>query len=142
MSHRRRIALAVAILLPLAGCDGIEIDVPPGSVPVPVSIAPIPSASAGQPEYVCTAVYRTLTEGAVRLAEFTVNEDAEGLKKQFAAMAAEIAAAGEKSTDPAQRAAVGEIADALTEGAQRPDPKGFLNGEFATIGQKLDGTCA
>ncbi|MEU8663650.1 hypothetical protein [Actinoplanes philippinensis] len=145
MPHRRRTAVTTALLTASAalasGCDGIEIEIPAGSLPAPVSIAPIPSASAGQPAYVCTAVYKVLTEGAVRLAEHTVNDDAEGLKRTFADMAAQIAAAGDRSTDAAQRAAADGIADALTAASQGADPKAFLNGDFATIGQRLDGTC-
>ncbi|MEU4160162.1 hypothetical protein [Actinoplanes sp. NPDC026670] len=145
MPHRRRTAVTAALVMAsaalAAGCDGIEIEIPAGSLPAPVSIAPIPSASAGQPEYVCTAVYKVLTEGAVRLAEHTVNDDAEGLKRTFADMAAEISAAGGRSVDAAQRAAAGEIADALAGASRQGDPKAFLNGDFATIGQKIDGTC-
>jgi hypothetical protein len=144
--QRRRTALTTVVLAVsaalAAGCDGVEIEIPAGSLPAPVSIAPIPSASAGQPEYVCTAVYKVLTEGAVRLAEYTVNDDAEGLKRTFADMAAQISAAGDKSLDAAQRATAGQIADALAGASQGSDPKAFLNGDFATIGQKLDGTCA
>jgi hypothetical protein len=143
--HRRRTAVATALLVAsaalAAGCDGIEIEIPAGSLPAPVSIAPIPSASAGQPEYVCTAVYKVLTEGAVRLAEHTVNNDAEGLKRTFADMSAEISAAGARSTDAAQRTAAEGIADALAGASRQGDPKAFLNGDFTTIGQKLDGTC-
>ncbi|GIE78077.1 hypothetical protein Aph02nite_40270 [Actinoplanes philippinensis] len=145
MPHRRRAAVTTALLTAWAalasGCDGIEIEIPAGSLPAPVSIAPIPSASAGQPAYVCTAVYKVLTEGAVRLAEHTVNDDAEGLKRTFADMAAQIAAAGDRSTDAAQRAATDGIADALTAASRGADPKAFLNGDFTTIGQRLDGTC-
>ncbi|WP_433795576.1 hypothetical protein [Actinoplanes sp. CA-252034] len=145
MPHRRRTAVATALLVAsaalAAGCDGIEIEIPAGSLPAPVSIAPIPSASAGQPEYVCTAVYKVLTEGAVRLAEHTVNDDAEGLKRTFADMAGQIAAAGDRSTDAAQRAAAGGIADTLSAASRGTDPKAFLNGEFTTIGRRLDGTC-
>ncbi len=145
MLHRRRTAMTTALLVAsaalAAGCDGIEIEIPAGSLPAPVSIAPIPSASAGQPEYVCTAVYKVLTEGAVRLAEHTVNNDAEGLKRTFADMAAEVSAAGDRSTDAGQRTATEAIADALAGAARGNDPKAFLNGEFTTIGQKLDGTC-
>ncbi|BEL07445.1 hypothetical protein Q0Z83_056360 [Actinoplanes sichuanensis] len=145
MPHRRRTAVTAALVMAsaalAAGCDGVEIEIPAGSLPAPVSIAPIPSASAGQPEYVCTAVYKVLTEGAVRLAEHTVNDDAEGLKHTFADMAAQISAAGERSTDAAQRAAAGQIADALANASRQGDPKAFLTGDFATIGQKIDGTC-
>ena len=99
-------------------------------------------ASAGQPEYVCTAVYKILTDGAVRLAEHTVNNDAEGLKRTFADMSAQVSAAGDQSTDAAQRTATEAISDALADGSRLTDPKTFLEGDFATIGRKLDGTCA
>ncbi|MEU4620847.1 hypothetical protein AB0G04_12830 [Actinoplanes sp. NPDC023801] len=137
----RTTALLAASAVLAAGCDGVEIEIPAGSLPAPVSIAPIPSASAGQPEYVCTAVYKILTDGAVRLAEHTVNNDAEGLKRTFAEMSAQVAAAGGRSTDAAQRTAAEAISGALADGSQSADPEAFLNGEFTTIGTKLDGTC-
>ncbi|MEV0898113.1 hypothetical protein [Actinoplanes sp. NPDC049802] len=146
MPQRRRTAVTVTLIAALAvsaaGCDGIEIEVPAGSLPAPVSIAPVPSASAGQPRYVCSTVYKILTEGAVRLAEHTANDDAAGLQKTFADMAGQVTAAAEQSADPAQRDAADEIAAALTEASRQPDPEAFLTGEFATIGQKIDGTCA
>jgi hypothetical protein len=135
-------ALLATSAMIVAGCDGIEIEVPSGSLPAPVSIAPIPSASAGQPEYVCTAVFKILTEGSARLAEHTVNNDVEGLQRTFADMSAQVAEAGGKSSDTAQRAAAAAIADALSDGSRLADPKSFLEGDFATIGQRLDGTCA
>ncbi|WP_307798413.1 hypothetical protein [Actinoplanes flavus] len=145
MPQRRRTAVTTALIAGLAvaaaGCDGIEIEVPAGSLPAPVSIAPVPSASAGQPKYVCSTVYKILTEGAVRLAEHTANDDAAGLQRTFADMASQVTTAGERSSDPAQRAATGEIAAALTEGSRQTDPEAFLTGEFATIGRRLDGTC-
>ncbi|GIE36496.1 hypothetical protein Ait01nite_095410 [Actinoplanes italicus] len=134
-------ALLAASAVLVAGCDGIEIEVPAGSLPAPVSIAPVPSASAGQPEYVCTAVYKILTDGAVRLAEHTVNNDTEGLKRTFADMSAQVSAAGGKSTDAAQRTATEAISGALADGSRLTDPKTFLEGDFAIIGRRLDGTC-
>jgi hypothetical protein len=133
--------LAVSAML-AAGCDGIEIEVPAGTLPAPVSIAPIPSASAGQPEYVCTAVFKILTEGSVRLAEHAVSNDAEGLKRTFADMSTQVSEAGNRSADTAQRNAAAAIADALADGSRQADPTAFMEGEFVTIAQKMDGTCA
>ncbi|MDI6104915.1 hypothetical protein QLQ12_40650 [Actinoplanes sp. NEAU-A12] len=139
--HRRRAAVTVAMVAALAGlasgCDGIEIEVPAGSLPVPVSIAPAPSASVGRPEYVCTAVYKVLTDGIVRLA----GGGAEEMRRVLADMATQVTAAGATAIDPAQRKAADSIAATLSEGAGQPDPKAFVDGEFATIGQRLDGTC-
>jgi hypothetical protein len=134
-------ALLVASAVLVAGCDGIEIEVPAGSLPAPVSIAPIPSASAGQPGYVCTAVHQILTEGAVRLAAQTAGNDTEGLRRTFADMSDQVSAAGDRSTDAAQRTATEAISDALADGSRLTDPTTFLEGDFATIGRKLDGTC-
>jgi hypothetical protein len=143
--QRRRTALMCATvaagLLASAGC---EIEVAPGSLPAPVSIAPVPSASAGQPKYVCSAVYAIITSGGVRLAEYATADGAEareGMQKTFADMAGQITAAGEQSTDPAQQEAVDAIAADLTRASQAGDPRAYLDGEFGTIGQKLDGTC-
>lgn len=148
MPQRRRTAVSavlaasfVASGLFLTGC---EIEIPPGSVPVPVSIAPVPSASAGQPEYVCSAVQAILLEGAVRLAEYATGDSAEareGMQKTFADMAGKITAAGAQATDAAQRTAVDEIVADLTRASTDADPQAFLKGDFVTIGQKLDGTC-
>lgn len=139
--QRRRTAVTIAMIAALAGlaagCDGIEIEVPPGSLPVPVSIAPAPSASVGQPVYVCTAVHKALLDGAVRLA----GAGTEDVRRVLAEMATQVTAAGANATDPAQRKAADSIAATLTEGSRQSDPKAFLDGEFATIGQRLDGTC-
>jgi hypothetical protein len=141
---RRRTAVPATLLAVAALAAGCEIKVAPGSLPTPFSVAPVPSASAGQPKYVCTAVYKILTDGAVRLAEYATGSDdaaKQGLQKTFADMATEVTAAGAKSDDPAQRAAVDQVAAALTEGSRSTDPKAFLNGEFSTIGQKIDNSC-
>ncbi|MFC3993677.1 hypothetical protein [Actinoplanes siamensis] len=142
--RRRRTAMTVALLTTAALAAGCEIKVNPESMPAPFSVAPVPSASAGQPMYVCTAVYKILTDGAVKAAAYaTGSGDAvrTGLQKTFGEMAADVTAAGAKSEDTAQRAAVDEVAAALTEASTSADPKAFLNGEFTTIGQKIDGTC-
>nr|WP_231956916.1 MULTISPECIES: hypothetical protein [unclassified Actinoplanes] len=139
-----RIAVPVALIATLALAAGCEVKVNPASMPAPFSVAPVPSASAGQPKYVCTAVYKILTDGAVKLAGFAAGSDdtaTEGLQKTFGDMATQVHAAGAKSDDAAQRAAVDEVAAALTRGSRSDDPKAFLNGEFSTVGQKIDGTC-
>jgi hypothetical protein len=59
-------AVLVLALALLAG--GCSIEVSPESVPVPISLAPTPTASAGVPKYVCSAAYKILTDGAVKLA--------------------------------------------------------------------------
>lgn len=142
--RRRTAAVPAALLVIAALAAGCEIKVDPGSVSAPFSVAPVPSASAGQPMYVCTAVYKILTEGAVKAAAYATGSDAtakDGLRKTFTDMAGQVTAAGAKSDDPAQKTAVDEVAAALTKGGQATDPQAFLNGEFSTIGQKIDGTC-
>jgi len=141
---RRRTVVPVTLIAIAALAAGCEIEVSPESLPAPFSVAPVPSASAGQPKYVCTAVYKILTDGAVRAAGFATGsgDDArEGLQKTFADMALQVTAAGAKSSDATQRAAVDEVAATLTEGSHAEDPKAFLNGTFATVGQKIDATC-
>jgi hypothetical protein len=144
--QRRRTALALTLAAALAltaGCE-FDVEVAPGSVPAPFSVAPVPAASAGRPGYVCTAVYKILTDGALRLAEYATGsgDDARtGMRKTFADMATRVAAAGAGSSDPAQREVVAAFAADLTEGSRAADPRTFLDEEFATIGQKLDGTC-
>ncbi|WIN00780.1 hypothetical protein ACTOB_002634 [Actinoplanes oblitus] len=140
----RRVAASVTLLATAALAAGCEIELNPDSIPAPFSVAPVPSASAGQPKYVCTAVYKILTDGAVKAAGWATHkgDDAKaGLQKTFADMATQVTAAGAQSSDPAQRAAVDEVAAALTRGSQSEDPKAFLNGDFVTVGQKIDNTC-
>jgi hypothetical protein len=144
MPMRSRVAVPIALLATAGLTAGCEIEVSPDAIPAPFSVAPIPSASADQPKYVCTAVYKILTDGAVKAAAWATakgDEAREGLQKTFADMATQISAAGAQSSDPAQRAAVDQVAAALTAGSQAPDPKVFLNGDFSTVGQKIDSTC-
>ncbi|SNR91157.1 hypothetical protein SAMN06264365_10798 [Actinoplanes regularis] len=141
---RRRTAVPLALLATAALAAGCEIEVSPGSLPTPFSVAPIPSASAGQPKYVCTAVYKILTDGAIKLAAYATGDSdtaKEGLRTTFTGMATEVTAAGAKSDDASQRAAVDEVAAALSGAGQSSDPKAFLDGEFTTIGQRIDDTC-
>ncbi|WP_229073207.1 hypothetical protein [Actinoplanes sp. DH11] len=148
MPQRRRtsapIALAAALITATAALSGCTVEVPAGAIPAPFSQAPVPSASVGHPAYVCTAVYQVLTDGAVRLAPYTTGDaDAvQGLRDTFAAMSADVAAAAATSIDPAQRGTVERIAGSLDEAARGADPRAFLTGEFRTISQELDDTCA
>jgi hypothetical protein len=142
--QRRLTAVTLALVATAALAAACEIDVKPGSIPAPFSIAPVPSASADQPKYVCTAVYKILTDGAVRLAEFatgSTDEAKQGMRDTFADMATETTAAGVKSTDPVLRERIDKIAEQLNAGSRETDPKAYLNGGFTTVGQNLDGAC-
>ncbi|GAA2870970.1 hypothetical protein Acy02nite_29110 [Actinoplanes cyaneus] len=144
MPLRRRIAVPVTLLAVVALAAGCEIKVNPGSVSAPFSVAPVPSASAGQPAYVCTAIYKILTDGAVKAAAYATGTDdaaKDGLRQTFGEMATQVTAAGAKSEAPAQRTAADLIAARLTAASTATDPKAFLNGEFSTISQKIDDTC-
>ncbi|MGK5681898.1 hypothetical protein [Actinoplanes sp. URMC 104] len=133
MPRRRLLALLPVLLV--AGC---EIDIGPGAIPPPISIAPIPSASAGVPKYVCSAAYKILTEGAVRLASALPSGDA-ALRRTFEDMAAQLDAERARTSDPALRDALQAVSDDLTAGAAQP--RSYLDGDFTTVGQKLDGAC-
>jgi hypothetical protein len=143
MPQRRLAGLAVALLAPaaLAACS-ITID--PSSMPAPFSQAPVPSASTGQPAYVCTAVYQILTSGAARLSSY-VGGDSEAARKNMqsilATMATQVSAEGTESTDPQLTAAIDDIATDLTTASKQPDPATYINGGFTTVGQKMDGLC-
>ncbi|MEU4694836.1 hypothetical protein [Actinoplanes sp. NPDC023714] len=137
MPQRRRTAVPTAMIAALITLGACEVDVTPASIPAPFSVAPVPSASAGRPAYVCTAVYKILTDGAVKLA--TGGEDR--MRDTFAAMAADVKEAGATSLDTAQRAKVETIAASLERGAEAADPKAYLAADFPTIGRELDGTC-
>lgn len=142
--NRRPAALLLALAATSALATGCSIDVAPGSVPVPFSVAPIPSASAGIPKYVCTAAYKILTDGAVRLAEFAANSGdkaADGMRQTFTDMAAQVDATAATTSDADLKQALGTISAKLTAGAQESDPKTFVNGDFQTVGQTLDGHC-
>ncbi len=141
---RRRTAVPATLLAIAALAAGCEIKVNPGSVSAPFSVAPIPSASVGQPMYVCTEIYKILTDGAVKAAVYATGTDdaaKQGLRTTFGEMATQVTAAGAKSDDPAQKTAADQVAAVLSQGSQATDPQAFLNGEFSTIGQKIDGTC-
>jgi hypothetical protein len=142
--HRRHIVLPLALAATAALAGGCTIEVTPGSVPVPFSVAPTPSASAGIPKYVCTATYKILTDGAVRLAEYAANSGnaaTDGMRKTFTEMATQVDAEAARTTDADLKQALQKISENLSSGARQTDPKAYIDGEFQTVGQKLDGTC-
>lgn len=143
MPHRRLAGLSVAMLAASASA-ACSIAVSPGSLPTPFSIAPVPSASAGRPAYVCTAVYKILTDGAVRLAGYVGGSgDAakKGMQQTLADMSTQVSAAGTKTTDTALRQAIDKVSGDLAAGSQLTDPKSYVNGGFETVGQNLDAAC-
>jgi hypothetical protein len=107
-------------------------------------VAPTPSGSAGVPKYVCTTAYKVLTDGAVRLAGYVRGDgehNRQGLRDTLTDMAAKLDAETVRVTDPALKEALGSVSADLTAAAQGPDPKGYVNGGFQTVGQKLDSAC-
>ena len=139
MSHRGRTALTVlAATAALSAACSVEVS--PGSVPVPFSVAPVPSASASRPEYICTMAYKILTDGAVRLAQHASGAD-DALRQTFTDLAAQLNEQAAKATDGELRKALTAIAEELAAGARQSDPKAFLNGDFETIGRHLDAVC-
>jgi hypothetical protein len=141
---QRRLAgltLAVAASAALAAC---EINIDPSSMPAPFSQAPVPSASTGQPGYVCTAIYQILTSGAARLSSSiggTSDRDRRASQATLADMATRISAEGAKTTDPGLRQATDDMAAELTAASKQSNPKAYVDGDFTTVGQKLDGHC-
>ncbi|WP_433293410.1 hypothetical protein ACQP2F_30550 [Actinoplanes sp. CA-030573] len=145
---RRRLTAVPLFAATVALAAGCSIEVSPDAVsaPIPFSVAPTPSSSAGVPKYVCTAGYKILTDGAVKLAGYIRGSgphNTQGLRDTFTEMAAKFTAEADKTTtDPALQSALREVAASLTAGAQQPDPKAYANGDFQTVGQKLDAACA
>lgn len=142
MPQRRLTALPLALLasVALAACS---VEISPESLPVPFSVAPTPSASAGVPKYVCTAAYKILTDGAVRLAGFLGDgeHNRQGMRDTLTGMAAKLDTEATRVTDADLKQALGAVSADLTAGAQGADPKGYVNGGFQTVGQKLDAAC-
>jgi len=140
--QRRLTALPLALLasVTLAACS---VEISPESLPVPFSVAPTPSASAGVPKYVCTAAYKILTDGAVRLAGFLGDgeHNRQGIRDTLTGMAAKLDTEATRVTDTDLKQALGAVSADLTAGAQGADPKGYVNGGFQTVGQKLDAAC-
>jgi len=135
------LALAVAASAALAAC---EINIDPSSMPAPFSQAPVPSASTGQPAYVCTAIYQILTSGTARLSSTiagTSDRDRQASQATLADMATRISAEGAKSTDPALRQATDDIAAELTAASKQSDPKAYVDGDFTNVSRRLDGHC-
>ena len=145
MPQRRLAALPLALLATAALAAGCAIEISPESnVPVPFSVAPTPSASAGVPKYVCTAAYKILTDGAVHLAEgLTASGDKQRkeLHDSLTDMATKLTTEAAGTTDAPLREALNAVATDLTSGAQQADPKAYVNGDFQTVGQKLDPAC-
>lgn len=143
MPHRRLAGLSLA-LLAAAASTACEIAVTPGSLPTPFSVAPVPSASAGRPAYVCTAVYKILTDGAVQLGGYlggSTDAAKKGLRQTLADMSTKVSAEGVKTTDTDLRQAINKVSAELATGSQLADPKSFVNGDFQTVGQSLDAAC-
>jgi hypothetical protein len=142
--QRRLTALPLA-LLATAALAACSIEISPESVPVPFSVAPTPSASAGVPKYVCSEAYKILTDGAVRLAGFIRGDgehNRQGLRDTLTDMAGKMDTEAARVTDADLRQALGAVSADLTQAAQGADPKGYVNGGFQTVGQKLDAACA
>jgi hypothetical protein len=143
--RRRLTALPLALVATASVAAGCSIEISPEAVPVPFSVAPTPSASAGVPKYVCSAAYKILTDGAVHLAGYvrgTGPHNTQGLRDTLTDMAGKITAEADGTTDPTLRQSLRVVAADLTAGAQGADPKAYVNGDFATVGQKLDSACA
>ncbi|XVV09474.1 hypothetical protein ACQP2X_32085 [Actinoplanes sp. CA-131856] len=141
---RRRSLLPLALAATAALAAGCEIDIAPEAVQAPVSINPTPSESAGVPKYVCTTVYKTLTDGALQLAPLLTSSSDEAkakMKQTFTDMAAQVDAEVARTTEPALKSALQDISGDLTAGAQLSDPAAYVKGDFQTVGQKLDGKC-
>ena len=143
MPHRRLAGLTLILLAP-AGLAGCSIKIDPASVPAPFSQAPVPSASTGQPAFVCTTVYQILTGGAAKLAGDVGGQSVaarKNMQSTLAWMATQVAAEAPKVTGTQLNIAINEIATSLRTGARQPDPTSYVNGGFTTVGQKLDGVC-
>ncbi|SNY73649.1 hypothetical protein [Paractinoplanes atraurantiacus] len=140
----RRSLLTAALVVTAALAAGCEVEIAPDAVRAPVSINPTPSESAGVPKYVCTAVYKTLTDGALEVAPWIGKSSDEAkakIKQVFTDMAAEVDAEVARTTEPGLKSALRDISGDLAAGAQLSDPAAYVNGDFQTVGQKLDGKC-
>jgi hypothetical protein len=129
----------------VALATGCAAKIDPSSMPAPFSQGPVPSASTGQPAYVCTAVYQILTSGAARLSNYAgghTEADRTGLRTTLGEMASKVSAQGTETTDAQLKTAIDGVAADLRAGSQQPDPSSYLSGDFTTVGQKLDGHCA
>ena len=142
---RRRLTaplLSTALLLSAALLAGCEIELAPGAIPAPISIAPTPSGSAGVPKYVCSQTYKVLTEGGVQLAQQYAgsgDEATAAMKQTLTGMAAQVDDELTRTSDPGLRSALQEISADLTRGAEQP--RSYVDSGLRTVGQKLDGHC-
>ena len=141
MPHRRLAALPLGLLATAALAAGCAVEVKADDLPIPFSVAPTPSASAGVPKYVCTAAYQILTDGAVHLAG-NLNGDEQGLRDTFTDMAGRLTAEADGTSDAELSQALRTVAGDLTAAAKQDDPAAYAKGGFATVGQKLDPACA
>ena len=144
MRLRRHTVLAASVLAAAALTTGCSIEISPDAVPVPISIAPTPSESAGVPKYVCSTAYKILTDGAVRLAVDSAKSGDEAvadMRKTFTDMAAKVDAEAARTPDAGLKQALARISSSLTEGANQSDPRAYVKGPFETVGQNLDGHC-
>jgi hypothetical protein len=140
--HRRRLAaLPLALIATAALAAGCAVEVKADSIPVPFSVAPTPSASAGVPKYVCTAAYKILTDGAVRIAG-NLNGNEQGMRDAFDDMSGRLTAEADKTSDAELGQALRAVAGDLTAAARQDDPRAYVDGGFQTVGQKLDDACA
>ncbi|GAA2637664.1 hypothetical protein [Paractinoplanes durhamensis] len=145
MPHRRLAVLPLALIATAGLTAGCAIELKPESLPVPFSVAPTPSASAGVPAYVCTAAYKILTDGAVRLAGYLSSSSdsaKDGMRDTFTEMAAKLDAEAVRTPDADLKQALSAVSADLNTAAKGADPKSYVNGGFVTVGQKLDGACA
>ncbi|MEV6842284.1 hypothetical protein [Actinoplanes sp. NPDC051411] len=141
---QRRLAGLTLAMVAAAALAACEIKVDPASMPAPFSQAPVPSASTGQPAYVCTTVYQILTSGAAELSDSIGGRSAaarQATQRTLADMATRISAEGAKTADPGLRQATDDIATELTAASKQPDPSSYIDGGFTTISRKLDGHC-
>jgi hypothetical protein len=142
--RRLMLALVATTVATTALAAGCSVELKPGAVPAPISIAPTPSASAGVPKYVCSTAYKILTDGAFKLAQYATSsgDDAKAAMRQtFTDMAAQVDAEIARTTDPALKSALTSMSSELTAAGKQSDPAAYLNGDFQTVGQKLDGKC-
>jgi len=144
--QRRLTALTLALVATAGVASGCAIELEPESIPAPFSQAPIPSASVGVPAYVCTAAYKILTDGAVKLAGYLSSSSdtaKQGMRDAFADMATKVDAEAALTADTELKTALAAVsADLRTGSAETADPKAYVDGGFQTVGQKLDGACA
>ncbi|MEU4240176.1 hypothetical protein [Actinoplanes sp. NPDC026619] len=145
MPQRRLTALPLALIATAGLASGCAIEISPEAVPVPFSVAPTPSASAGVPAYVCTAAYKILTDGAVQLA-VKMNGSSDSAKQDmrdaFTGMAAKLDKEAAGTPDADLKQALAAVSADLRTASQQTDPKAYVNGGFQTVGQKLDDACA